>query len=216
MATISVSFRISEELLARIDQATNNRSQFFVSAVEEKLSPVKAEELSDKEKRDVLKGAKTLNDLLKDAMMQRLAKDKNFLDHLDGVEFARLVAGRLPKEEGADAGLEQDVLSLSECIDMLPGIDDITRELCRVKGELFKVERERDINLKLLKHAENKVELGELMELVFRGAVEYAVDLVARNHLPGFGDGGGLSAKGYAEISDVVKKELQAMELHRK
>ena len=95
-------------------------------------------------------------------------------------------------------------------------INNNTKELNRVKGGLYKASCERDLNLKLLRHAEGKVELSELMEEIYRRLVEYVCILVARNSLPGLGEGGGLSESGYAEISRQVKRELEKVELYRK
>ena len=98
----------------------------------------------------------------------------------------------------------------------MPEIPDLTQELNRVKGELFKAERERDLNKALLEHGKGAKELGELMGLVYRSAVEYAVDLVARRNLPGFGDGRGSSDRGYADIAELVKDELEKLEVYRR
>jgi hypothetical protein len=99
---------------------------------------------------------------------------------------------------------------------MLPDIEDVTQELNKVKGLLFKAERERDLNLKLLEYGKGGSGLGELMDTVYRGAVEYCVQLIARNSLPGFGDGGGLTDKAYSDISEHVKRKLETLELYRR
>ena len=96
----------------------------------------------------------------------------------------------------------------------MPEIEDLTLELNRVKGKLFKAEHERDLNLKLLK-IRGDIDLPEIMETLYRFAVEYAVDRIARNNLPGFGDGGGLSDKAYADIASDVKRDLEAVKLYR-
>ena len=46
--------------------------------------------------------------------------------------------------------------------------------------------------------------------------VEYAVNLIARRSLPGFGDGGGLTDQGYSEIAEAVKGELEKLEVYRR
>lgn len=214
-----ISIRIPSDLLERLDAATQNRAAFIKEAIEQKLNPALPTDpdLSCTEKRKLLKDAKTLNDYMKDAMLRRFQKEGEIL--LDGMprdEFLKLVAGRLPKESIGDSELEQEVLSLRKCLEEMPGIEDITRELNKMKGLLFKTERERDLNLQLLKHSQNKATLAELMETIYRGVVEYVVDLVARNSLPGLGEGGGLTDRGYAEISRKVKQELDGMALYRK
>lgn len=96
----------------------------------------------------------------------------------------------------------------------MPGIEDITRELNRVKGELFKTRTERDLNLKLLKHSRNQAELAELMGAVYLGAVEWVVDMVTRNSLPGIGEGGGLTPRGYEHVAKKVEQEMKKLSLH--
>ena len=211
-----VAVRMSAELLERIDAVAKNRSHFLIEAAEEKLNPVKTVDLSSSEKREVLKDAKTITEIMRDAMIQRLQTERGLLDSMPKDEFLKLVVARLPKEADPGADIEEEVLSLKSCLAMLPDIEDITKELSRVKGELYKAERERDVNLALLEHGKNKRELSELMELVFRSAVEYAANLIARRSLPGFGDGGGLTDKAYSDISEEVKAELGRMEIYRR
>ncbi len=131
-------------------------------------------------------------------------------------DFISLVARLLPKEEQTNADLEQEVLSLRESITALPSMEDITKELNRAKGDLTKVTLERDLNLKLLKHSKDREGLADLMGLLFKGVVEYTANLVARNSLPGVGEGGGLTEKGLFEISQVVREELEKLEIYRK
>lgn len=216
MKTTVISLRVPVELVERIDGAADNRSAFIIEAIKEKLNPVRQEaELTDTEKRQALKGAKNLSDVMQDLILQEAARRKNFLDKMDDETFARLVASRLPKETSDTGDMEKNVLSLRACLDMLPQVEDVTAELNRVKGELYKAERERDMNLALLRHGKGKEELSGLMTEVYRCAVEYAVDLVARRSLPGFGDGGGLTDKAYADIAGEVRAALGQMKLHR-
>ena len=213
--TKTVTIRLNADLLERIDAVADNRSKFFCEAAIEKLNPVKLDaELTDQEKRNVIKGAKNLSDMMQDLIFQEAGRRKNFLNKMDDESFARLVASRLPKEAQDNSDLENEVLSLRECLSMLPEIEDLTLELNRVKGKLFKAEHERDLNLKLLK-LRGDIDLPEIMETLYRFAVEYAVDRIARNNLPGFGDGGGLSDKAYADIASDVKRDLEAVKLYR-
>lgn len=243
MKSVSVSLRLPAELIEAIDLVCDNRSRFLIEAAQEKLAPSadspsadspppsppaapppvedaapgqELPELSDKEKRDVLKGAKGLNEMLQEAMLLRLRQDKNFLSKLNPMEFARLVAGRLPKDDQTDKELEAEVLGLEEVLAMLPGIDDVTAELTKVKGELFKTVRERDLLKKLLDHSRDKATLEELMTLLYKSCVEYVRDMIVRNNLPGFGDGGGLNHKGYVEIASEVKRRMDELEVYRK
>lgn len=217
MKTQPVTIRYSLDLLKRIDSVCDNRKSFFIDAAEAKLNPIKLEEsLTEKEQKLAIKGAKNLTDVMQDLILQETSRRKNFLEKMDDETFAKLVASRLPKENQENGDLEANVLSLRECLSMLPDIEDITQELNRVKGLLYKAERERDLNMKLLEHGKNKIELGELMELVFRGAVEYCVNMIARRNLPGFGEGGGITDKAYSDISSEIKRELETLEIYRR
>ena len=210
--TTTLTIRVSPELIERLKAATDNRNKFILEAIEEKLNPVKL----PAEQKNAIRGAKTLTDVMQDLILQEAQRRQNFLSRMDDETFAKLVAGRLPKEQQDAGEIEADVLSLRACLDQLPETADLSDELKKVKGELFKTQRERDLNQALLSHGANKIELGELMELVYRSAVEYACDLIARRELPGFGDGGGLTAQAYEEIAADVKKELERLEIYRR
>ena len=65
--TTTVTIRLNADLLERIDAVADNRSKFFCEAAIEKLNPVKLDaELTDQEKRNVIKGAKNLSDMMQD------------------------------------------------------------------------------------------------------------------------------------------------------
>ena len=216
MKTVVVSIRISEDLSERLKKATDNRNGFIVEAIEEKLKPPAAPvELTETEKRNALKGAKNISDVFQDLILQEALKRKNFLSNIGNEDFAKLVVSRLPKEAAADAELEENVLSLKTCLAGLPEVPDITDELTKTKGLLHKTELERDFNAKLLAHSQGKAELGELMKLVYSGAVNYVVDMVARKNLPGFGDGGGITDAAYAKIAEDVRVELEKLKVFR-
>ena len=216
MKTSIISLRLPANLLERIDSLSDNRSEFIKSAIEEKLNPVKMPDLSKAEKREVVRDAKTMTDLMRDAIKQRLQQEADLLVDMDKESFVQLVARMLPKEEVGSGDLEQEVLSLRESISALPGMDDITKELNITKGELHKVTLERDLNLKLLKHNKDREGLASLMNTLFTRVVEYTSSLVARNSLPGVGEGGGLTEKGLFEISQVVRAELEKLDIYRK
>jgi len=97
----------------------------------------------------------------------------------------------------------------------MPSLPDLTADLNRVRGLLCKAEHERDMNLKILEHNKNKCELGELMKFVWKSAVEYVSEMVARGNLPGFGDGRGISEKAYSEIAQKVEGMLEDMKVFR-
>ena len=77
-----VAVRMSAELLERIDAVAKNRSHFLIEAAEAKLNPVKSPDLSSSEKREVLKDTKTITEIMRDAMIQRLQTERGLLDSM--------------------------------------------------------------------------------------------------------------------------------------
>lgn len=210
--TSNISVRLSNELLDRIASSGMTRNAFIKEAVEEKLRPkIEMPELTKSEQKAVIKEAKTLTDFVHNAMMRRLQQQQDLLDDLPKDEFAQMVVRLLPKESVGDADLEGDVLSLQNCISALPGMSDITEELNRVKLEYAKLLAKYKTAKKLLNHVQHKESFAELMEGIYRHLIEYVVEMVVRNALPGLGDGGGLSAAGYALISERVKVDLEKL-----
>lgn len=222
MATRSVTIRLAVELVERIDRFCESsgisRASFIADAVREKLDPVKIGDspaLTDREKRDLLKSAGSLSEILSDRIVQEAQRRENFLKNLDDTEFARLVAGRLPKEAPGDKDLTKDILSLSQCLEGLDDVDDLTAELNKVKGKLFKAERELEMNLKLMRHRDPGQELSDLMECIYRCILEYVLDLIIRGSIPGMLSGGGLSDQGRKDVSNRVKSDLSELRLYR-
>ena len=200
------SIRLTEDTLAEIKEVSENRNAFIIEAIHEKL---KSSHLSNKEKKEVTKAAKSMSDLLQDAIVHEMTLRQDFLSTMSNEDLAKLVASRLPKEEQSDAGLEEDVLSLKSCLSELPLISDITHELNVTKGKLARVEMERDIANKALKYSQGKNDLASLLKTLYEGVVSYVVEMVIRNSLPGLGEGKGLSEKGYKDISDQVEREIK-------
>ena len=212
----SKSFRISEELLAHIDEHATNRTAFVVDAIKEKLARLEnggKEAVVAAPNQGVVDGNAMM--LFQKELMNEARRRPNFLSSLDSETFAKLFASRLPKDVQTDGELEADALSLRACLERMPSMPDLTADLNRVRGLLCKAEHERDMNLKILEHNKNKCELGELMKCIFKNAVEYAVDLVARGNLPGFGDGGGITDKAYSDIARKVEGLLNDMKVFR-
>lgn len=179
-----------------------------------------------REQRRIVQAGKRLADIMNDLLIAEAGKRQNFLEGLTNEDLAKLVVSRLPKESSGNAELEEDVLSLKKSIEALPSIDDLTHELRRVKGLVVKLETERDImkgELKVVRNRLFKLEgrpkdgyagsVEELMTTMYEKALEYAVDLAARNSFPGIGDGGGLSESGYAAIGRKVKSELGKLDI---
>jgi hypothetical protein len=214
MASTSViSVRVSNDLLERISATGVQRNAFIISAVEEKLNPVKMPDLTDAEKKNVVKAGKTLNEMMRDAMMQRFLQERDLLRDMPKDEFAQMVIRLLPKENLDGTDMEADVLSLQKCIALLPGMDDATAELNRVKLEYRKLASKYKTAKHLLNHVQHKESVMELMENIYRSLLEYIVEMVIRNSLPGLGDGGGLSETGYREVADRVKKDFEKLKL---
>ena len=100
-------------------------------------------------------------------------------------------------------------MSLQECLDSLPQMDDVTRELSKIKGELFKAEHERDFMATLLKRCRDSEEKRSYAGMVWEGVVEMVWQWVARNSVPGVGSGGGLTDKGREEVARECVKWLE-------
>lgn len=211
--TSNISVRLSNDLLDRIAATGITRNAFIKEAIEEKLNPVRMPDLTRSEQKAVIKEAKNLNEIMRDAMMQRLQSERNLLKDLPKDEFVQMVVRLLPKENLDNSDLEGDVLSLQKSISSLPGMEDITEELNRVKHEYEKLEARWKTARSLLNHVQHKETFAELMENIYRYLIEYVVEMVVRNALPGLGDGGGLTAAGYAAISERVKSDLEKMKI---
>lgn len=211
--TIPIAVRMTEQMVKEIDAIADNRARFIIDAVRYKLDPESFEgsDLTDKEKKDVLKGAKNLHEIMSEALLHEAQRRKNFLAGMSNEDLAKLMSARLPKELDGNVDLESDVLSLQKCISALPGMDDVTEELNRIKLEYAKLEARWKTAKNLLNHVQHKETFEELMENIYRHLIEYVVEMVVRNALPGMGEGGGLTAAGYAEIADRVKADLDKM-----
>ena len=64
------------------------------------------------------------------------------LEGLDDRTLAQLLAARSPKPKDADAGLTESLLTLERSLGMLPSVEDLSKELNRVKLELGKAQTE--------------------------------------------------------------------------
>jgi hypothetical protein len=213
--TIPVAVRMTEQMIKEIDAVADNRARFIIDAVRYKLDPESFEgsDLTDKEKKDVLKGAKNLHEIMSEALLHEAQRRKNFLAGMSNEDLAKLMVARLPKEVDGNADLESDVLSLQGCIAALPSMGDVTEEVNRVKLEYAKLAAKYKTAKKLLNHVQHKETFADLMEGVYRCLVEYVVEMVSRNALPGIGDGGGLSSAGYAALAERVKVDLEKLKV---
>jgi hypothetical protein len=145
--------------------------------------------------------------------LKEAQRRKNFLASMSNEDLAKLVASRLPKEIDNNADLEGDILSLQKCISALPGMEDMTDELNRIKLEHSRLESKYKTMKSILNHVQHKETFQELVENIYRYVIEYTVEMVARNALPGIGDGGGLTDAGYSEIASRVRSDLEKMKI---
>lgn len=211
--TSNISVRLSNDLLDRIAATGMNRNAFIKEAIEEKLNPVSMPDLTKAEQRAVIKGAKNIDEIMRDAMLQRLQTERNLLRDLPKDEFVQMVVRLMPKENLSGSDLEADVLSLQKCIAALPGMSDVTEELNKVKLEYSKLLAKYKTAKRLLNHVQHRETFYDLMDGVYRSLLEYIVEMVHRNALPGIGDGGGLTPQGYEDIASRVRHDFDKLRL---
>ena len=99
MKNVIISLRLPVDLVERIDNLSKNRTEFIKDAIEEKLNPVKMPEMTKAEKREVIRDAKSMTDMMRDAIKQRLQQETDLLSDMERGDFISLVARLLPKEE---------------------------------------------------------------------------------------------------------------------
>lgn len=211
--TSNISVRLSNDLLDRIAATGMNRNAFIKEAIEEKLNPVSMPDLTKAEQRAVIKGAKNIDEIMRDAMLQRLQTERNLLRDLPKDEFVQMVVRLMPKENLSGSDLEADVLSLQKCIASLPGMSDVTEELNKVKLEYSKLLAKYKTAKRLLNHVQHRETFYDLMDGIYRCLLEYIVEMVHRNSLPGIGDGGGLTPQGYEDIASRVRHDFDKLRL---
>lgn len=209
MATQVIHVRVPDEVVARIDAITDNRSNWIAEVVHNALGVhEKAKPLTANEKKEILRGAKTINDVLTEAILSEAVQRKEFLKTLTDSEFAKLVAGRVPKETTEASDLEADVLSLQSCLKKMPSIHDVSSDISALKGRLKQVGKElRALRMKI--KAEGPQENDAFAQEVFRSAADMVADWIARGAWPGFGDGGGITPKAYEMISREARKVVE-------
>ena len=80
-----------------------------------------------------------MDKILDAALLQKMSLDPMaILDGLDSKQLAELMVKRMPKPQQADTDLENQAISLRECLAELPNMTDVTKELSKTKGKLAK------------------------------------------------------------------------------
>lgn len=148
MATVVINIRIEKEILAEIEKQVNSRgrNRWVVQAIRQALrrDEVPAE-LTTQQTIDRADTEQQLDLLLDKHLVAALQKD-NPLGSLTESELAKLAVQRAPKTQNSSEQIQQDVMSLTECIKMLPNIEDITKELSHTRHQLSRLQAECEIN----------------------------------------------------------------------
>ncbi len=210
MKTRTISIRVSEKLYGAILGAAGKDSvtSWILKAVEERLNGGS----SGIEKASVRKGSGSVGSAgFMDGLESWLEAHPDWLNELPGDQAARIAAQIFPKLADRDMDAEKDALSLKESLSHLPLPEDLTRELSRVKGELFKAEHERDFALSLLKKCGDAERKRAFMALVLGGVKEIVFQWLVRESYSGMGSGGGLTEEGKER---VAKEALRFIEQH--
>ena len=214
-----VSVRIKRSVFDKIGKYEGGRQRFFKDAIDEKLDrlehPEKYElereaELNEAEKESVLRGAKNISEVMQKAILREAERRQDFLEGMDDSEFAKLVASRLPKETDT-TDLQSEVISLTESINSLPSMKDITEELNRVKGELKRALLREETAKKAMSHVMGEIGLKELMESIYVKTIEYVCEMISRKSLVGLESGGGISVKGLEHIRERIELDLKGI-----
>ena len=216
--SVTTSFRFTDDLNGRMRQWCEQRKMSLSVMVAKAIEAYIGEGVGDRElvaerRQDIGRHgsvSKKMVDSLNAAILERMEQDSSFISAMDAKDFARLVAGRLPKEE-IDEGLERQALTLRELVSGLPDMGDVTDELSRVRLKLKEAETERDLAREAVSHADGGTTLEELMRSCYGLVIEYVWECIVRNSLPGIGDGGGLTDKAREQIAKRVQQDLQRM-----
>lgn len=201
----SVSISIEESLLDRISAWTKryggSRNTFVVEAIKSRLAG-KGSDRSDvvpKEAQDTTE--RSLNEMMKKAMLSELRTRKDFMSNLSDEDLAKLVTSRLPKEADTETDFEKNILNLQKCLDGLSDVTDVMEELSKAKEKAEQFKAERDVQMALNEWKKDDGSMERLVKTIYGTVVEWIVTKVARRDLPGLNDGGGLSDKSLREVS---------------
>lgn len=91
-----------------------------------------------------------LNELFDNALLKQFENNPEVIGELEPKTLADLVVRRLPKVQDINADLERDLLNLQDCLNKLPAIDDLTKELGKLRSDIKRWETHDDLqNYKL-------------------------------------------------------------------
>lgn len=214
-----LSVKLNDSIFADLEGAVHivggTRNKFIVDAIKEKLSRLNASALTIPEERRMIAQTKGIAEMIDAQIAEALNKRVDAIEQLSSVDLAKLAISRLPKQVN-EGDQEKQIVSLVECIKTLPGMDDVTDTLTKVKGDIKKLEFEfelvkarYDTILKTLRGdcGLNDV-LREYLDTVYQNACIFVCDAVSRGMYPGFGDERGCRGDEYSKVEKIIKEVL--------
>lgn len=212
--TRTISLRIPEKLYQRLQEASNGGSvsSWITRAIEDRLENrpvVIAGTLTERQQQKVVTAQVQAGRTVIETVNDFIAANPTWFEKLPEDQQGKIISAiglkLAQRSDGTDAG----TVSLRESLKGLDQMEDITSELSRVKGELFKAERERDMALQVCHRCRDINEKSAFVELAWEGWTEVCWQWIVRNALPGIGDGGGLTEAGREEVAKEVLKWLE-------
>lgn len=162
MATNMITVRLEQELLDEIGKqvGVRGRNRWIVQAIRQALKRDEVPaELSTQQQIERADTEQQL-DLLLDKHLVSALQGENPLGSLTQSELAKLAAQRAPKASNSSEQIQNDVMSLTECLKLLPDAEDIVKDLSHTKYKLLKLQSECEIS-----KAINKATMSKLKKL---------------------------------------------------
>lgn len=200
MAKIQKNLKLTEQDIGALDAKRGSVPfQTYVEALirRDLYGEVPAEERTVKEEMELLENKKSLDKLLDDALLKEALRDPAaLLAGMDQKQKTDLMLKRLPKVQGVDVELEQQAISLKECLEMMPGMDDISKEVSKAKNARAK--------------AELQLEMEKSVVLVLKRKLKKTLDW---QNLKDFLDEAGRMMNRYAKDCDVREIDYTPIKL---
>ena len=205
----TISLRIPEKLYQRLQEVANGGSvsSWITRAIEDRLENrpvVVTGKLSERQQQKVVTAQVQAGRTVIETVNDFIASNPDWFAKLPDDQQGKIISAiglkLAQKSDGTDAG----TVSLRDSLRGLDQMEDITEELSRVKGMLFKAEHERDVALQLCHHCRDHAEKEAFVELAWEGWTEVCWQWLVRNSLPGIGDGGGLTEAGREAVAKEV------------